>query len=58
MYVPPAGLTTNIINGGIECGKGVSTPQEVDRVGFFKRYASLMGVSTGDNLDCANQRSF
>jgi chitinase len=45
------GLTTNIINGGIECG--YATPDAVtDRVGFFSRYTSFFGVSTGNNLYC------
>ncbi|KAL3527277.1 hypothetical protein ACH5RR_011933 [Cinchona calisaya] len=51
------GVVTNIINGGIECGKG-SNPQMQDRVGFYKRYCDILGVSYGNNLDCANQRPF
>ncbi|KAI8536875.1 hypothetical protein RHMOL_Rhmol10G0290300 [Rhododendron molle] len=55
--VPGYGVITNIINGGIECGKG-STSQQEDRIGFFKRYSGIMGVGTGNNLDCNNQRPF
>lgn len=55
--VPGYGVVTNIINGGIECGKG-SNPQVEDRIGFFKRYCTILGVSPGDNLDCYNQRPF
>ncbi|KAL7236736.1 hypothetical protein ACSBR1_019937 [Camellia fascicularis] len=51
------GVITNIINGGIECGHG-SDPSVQDRIGFFKRYCQVLGVSPGNNLDCANQRSF
>lgn len=55
--VPGYGVITNIINGGIECGK--PTPSQVqDRIGFYKRYCDLLGVSYGNNLDCANQRPF
>ncbi|GMJ09265.1 hypothetical protein like AT4G01700 [Hibiscus trionum] len=51
------GLVTNIINGGLECGR----PDDArvnGRIGFFQRYAQLFNVDTGDNLDCANQRPF
>nr|CBJ55936.1 pathogenesis related gene 3 [Bupleurum kaoi] len=55
--VPGYGVVTNIINGGIECGKG-SNAQVEDRIGFFRRYCTILGVSPGDNLDCYNQRPF
>ncbi|KAF8405503.1 hypothetical protein HHK36_010410 [Tetracentron sinense] len=51
------GVITNIINGGLECGKGAN-PQMQDRIGFYKRYCDILGVSYGDNLDCSNQKSF
>ncbi|MBK8264943.1 MAG: hypothetical protein IPK80_26845 [Nannocystis sp.] len=49
--LPGYGLTTNIINGGIECGKP-TTPAVEDRVGFFTRYAQQLSVDVGDNLYC------
>ncbi|QHN80274.1 Endochitinase [Arachis hypogaea] len=55
--VPGYGVITNIINGGLECGHGPDARVE-DRIGFFRRYCQLLGVSPGDNLDCNNQRSF
>ncbi|XP_010242848.1 PREDICTED: basic endochitinase-like [Nelumbo nucifera] len=54
---PGYGVITNIINGGIECGKGY-IPQVADRIGFYKRYCDILGVSYGDNLDCYNQKPF
>ncbi|KAH0905420.1 hypothetical protein HID58_037247, partial [Brassica napus] len=51
------GLTTNIINGGLECG--IAGDGRVnDRIGFYQRYAGLLNVGTGPNLDCENQRPF
>jgi len=45
------GMTTNIINGAIECSK--PTPQSVtNRVEYFKTYADRFKVSVGDNLYC------
>jgi hypothetical protein len=55
--VPGFGATTNIINGVLECG----TPTDgrvADRIGYFQRYAGLMGVTTGSNLECSTQRPF
>ncbi|XP_002439136.2 chitinase 12 [Sorghum bicolor] len=55
--LPGYGVVTNIINGGLECGHGADT-RVADRIGFYKRYCDLLGVSYGDNLDCANQMPF
>ncbi|XVE67263.1 hypothetical protein DITRI_Ditri08aG0146400 [Diplodiscus trichospermus] len=55
--LPGYGVITNIINGGIECGQG-QNPQVEDRIGFYKRYCDILGVSYGDNLDCYNQKHF
>ncbi|XVE93968.1 hypothetical protein REPUB_Repub01dG0240000 [Reevesia pubescens] len=52
--VPGYGVTTNIINGGIECGKGPNDAVK-DRIAFYERYCGMLGVSPGDNLDCYNQ---
>ncbi|KAH9327837.1 hypothetical protein KI387_043771 [Taxus chinensis] len=50
-------MTTNIINGGQECGNGFNAKVE-DRNGFYKRYCDILGVSYGSNLDCYNQKSY
>lgn len=48
------GLTTNIINGGIECNGGDARAD--GRVGFYRRYGRILGVrDLGPNLDCAHQ---
>ncbi|CAN6362794.1 unnamed protein product [Urochloa humidicola] len=54
---PGYGLITNIINGGLECGRGPDDRVE-DRIGFYKRYCDMLGVTYGDNLDCYSQRPF
>nr|CAB3469083.1 unnamed protein product [Digitaria exilis] len=56
--LPGYGVTTNIINGGLECGFGGPDARVESRIGFYKRYCDLLGVSYGDNLDCYNQRNF
>ncbi|XP_058098495.1 endochitinase-like [Magnolia sinica] len=55
--LPGFGVITNIINGGIECGKG-QNDRVANRIGFYRRYCDILGVSYGDNLDCYNQRPF
>ena len=49
--LPGFGMTINIINGGIECGYARSS-SVTDRLGFYARFTSLLGVSEGTNLDC------
>ncbi|KAK1692692.1 hypothetical protein QYE76_009389 [Lolium multiflorum] len=52
------GLTTNIINGGLECNR-TGNAQADDRVGYYRRYGDILGVrNLGPNLDCANQLPF
>ena len=46
------GSTINIINGGLECGKGQTSPQAQNRITLYKRFASQLGVSPGGNLSC------
>ncbi|KAM0916205.1 hypothetical protein ACQ4PT_010299 [Festuca glaucescens] len=55
--VPEYGVITNIVNGGLECGIGPD-PRVADRIGFYQRYCGILGVTTGSNLDCYNQRPF
>uniref|UniRef100_A0A6N2MLI9 Glycoside hydrolase family 19 catalytic domain-containing protein n=1 Tax=Salix viminalis TaxID=40686 RepID=A0A6N2MLI9_SALVM len=47
--VPGYGVITNIINGGLECGSGAND-KVADRIGFYKRYCDLLGVSYGITL--------
>ncbi|WP_219907907.1 glycoside hydrolase family 19 protein [Enhygromyxa salina] len=49
--VPGFGMTTNIINGGLECNMPGNAKVE-DRVGFFMRYADLLGTDVGDAVYC------
>jgi chitinase len=49
--LPGFGMTINIINGGLECGKP-TPPQVEDRLGFYARLTDLLGVDGGDNQAC------
>jgi basic endochitinase B len=54
---PGFGMTINIINGGLECG--MPTDDRVrDRIRFYRHFATLLGVSEGDNLECASMQSY
>uniref|UniRef100_A0ACD5TMR1 Uncharacterized protein n=1 Tax=Avena sativa TaxID=4498 RepID=A0ACD5TMR1_AVESA len=55
--VPGYGVITNIINGGFECGMGQNALND-DRIGYYKRYCSILGTDTGSNLDCYTQKNF
>lgn len=55
--LPGFGMSVNIINGGLECGRGADSRVQ-DRLGFFARYTDLLGVSPGDNQDCGAMTSY
>ena len=55
--VPGFGMTTNIINGGLECNQPTGASVE-DRVGFFTRYVDLLGTDVGQNLYCDAMASY
>ncbi|CAM6120882.1 unnamed protein product [Calypogeia fissa] len=50
------GLTIDIINGELECGK--ATPQAANRVTYFLQFSSLLGVDPGPNLTCDKMAPF
>lgn len=54
---PGFGMTVNIINGGLECG--IPTDDRVrDRIRFYRHFAALLGVSAGENLECASMQHY
>lgn len=52
------GVITNVINGGLECGSPGQPDKVANRIGFYKRYCDIFGISYGNNLDCNTQQSF
>jgi len=55
------GTTTNIINGGIECGSGGAEQVKAQaRADYFIKFLQYFGIdeSTEENLGCANEKSF
>lgn len=46
------GMTINIINGGLECGKGYVTDAARSRIQRYEQYARQFGVTPGGNLSC------
>eukprot|EP01066_Platyproteum_vivax_P017304 Platyproteum_vivax@DN7342_c0_g1_i1.p1 len=55
--VPGFGMTTNVINGGLECNKGFNQKQE-NRVRNFRFFSRSMGVATGPALSCARMTHY
>ncbi|MQL91119.1 hypothetical protein Taro_023719 [Colocasia esculenta] len=52
--LPGYGMISYIIGGESECGHR-SDARVADRVGFYRRYCGILGVSPGANLDCDNR---
>ncbi len=46
------GMTTNVINGGVECGASFSVINNEKRLGHYNFFANLMGVDPEDELSC------
>jgi len=51
-------MTTNIINGGLECNMPTNAKVE-DRVGFYKRYADILNVAVDEStMYCDRMTSY
>ena len=50
--IPGFGMTTNIINGEVECNKGDNMQSMNDRIGFYKHFLKLLGA-TDHNCACS-----
>lgn len=57
---PGFGVTTQIINGGVECGGSVEVAQSLNRIDYYKNYANYLGVEVPDTeiLGCKGMKSF
>lgn len=47
--------TTNIINGGLECGRGFGYDKVVRRGQYFLKWLNFFGLPAEGDLDCGNQ---
>ncbi len=54
------GATINIINGGVECGGSSEMAQALNRIAYYKEFASYLGIEipTDEVLGCANMKQF
>jgi chitodextrinase len=58
--VPGFGVTTQIINGGVECGGSVEVQQSQNRIQYYKEFAKQFGVPVPDSevLGCKGMKQF
>ena len=58
--VPGFGVTTQIINGGVECGGPTEIAQSENRIKYYKEFANYLKVPAPENevLGCANMKQF
>ncbi|MCU8156960.1 chitinase [Vibrio vulnificus] len=54
------GITTQIINGGVECGGSVEVAQSVNRISYYKEFANYLDVPVPEDevLGCAGMKQF
>jgi hypothetical protein len=57
---PSFGVTTVIINGGVECGGATEIQQSLNRISYYKSFANALGVPVpaDEKLGCAGTKSF
>ncbi len=58
--IPGFGVTTQIINGGVECGGSVEVAQSLNRISYYKEFANYLGVNTpvDEILGCKGMKQF
>lgn len=54
------GMTTHVINGGIECGAGHEKPQSINRIEYYQAQAQYLSVPVEDSeiLGCKDMKPF
>lgn len=57
---PGFGVTTQIINGGVECGGSVEVAQSLNRISYYKSFASYFGIAVpaDEVLGCKGMKQF
>ncbi|WP_326490339.1 glycoside hydrolase family 19 protein [Shewanella sp. AS16] len=58
--LPGFGVTTQIINGGIECNQGTEKPQSLNRMAYYLAHAQNLGVpvAADEVLGCKDMKAF
>lgn len=58
--VPGFGVTTQIINGGVECGGSAENAQSLNRITYYKEFAHYLNVPVADDevMGCKNMKQF
>ena len=57
--VPGFGATLNVINGGVECGKGTNEFEKTGyRYKYYQYFCHYLNVSPGENISCSDQKPF
>jgi chitodextrinase len=58
--IPGFGVTTQIINGGVECGGSSENIQSRNRINYYRGFTAQLGVAIADDeiLGCANMQQF
>jgi len=52
------GNTLNIINGGLECGKGYDLLKSEYRYKYYELFCKYLNVPIGENVKCTFQKPY
>jgi hypothetical protein len=56
--LPGFGATLNVINGGVECGRGPVREETSYRYQYYRYFCNYFHVTPGDHVECADQKPF
>jgi hypothetical protein len=56
--VPVFGMTINIVNGSVECGKGENVFSMNDRIGFYKFFLKQLGATDPNPCSCGAMKPY
>jgi chitodextrinase len=58
--IPGFGVTTQIINGGVECGGSVEVQQSINRIGYYQNFSNYLKVNNPSNeiYGCKGMKQF
>ena len=52
------GMTTNIINGGVECGSSFLPANSTKRVGHYRYFEKIIDIIGEDKCDCKDMKNY
>jgi len=56
--MPGFSSTVNVINGGLECGKGIKSIRTAYRYAYYRYFCNYFKIDPGDHIECEDEIPF